>query len=93
MAEFRMEKRNKLRQIFNPTPEERAEQLARMKKIFDEAAADEGCATCEYCVENKDLPYYPNFVTVERSKCLKGFKCDTVLFSVKHCPKYKKGTP
>lgn len=35
MAEFRMEKRNKLRRIFNPTPEERTEQLARMKKIFE----------------------------------------------------------
>lgn len=75
---------------FKPTPEEKAEREAKMQKIFKKAARDKGCSTCKHCVENKDLTYYPSFCTVERSKCLQGLKCDTVLFSVKNCPRYEE---
>lgn len=76
--------------VFKPTPEEQAMQRTRMQKVFNMAAKDEGCSTCEYCVVNTDLPYHPTFGMVEQNKCMQGLECDTVLFSVKHCPKYKK---
>ena len=81
---------NKLRRLFNPTPEERAEDNARMKKVFEESAKKRGCSTCMHCVDDENLPYYPNFVTVERCKCLIGLKCDTVMFTISNCPQYIK---
>ena len=76
---------NKLREMFEPTPEE----IERLRKIYDESAKDKGCSTCNWCVPDTEH-YYPNWVTAEKSKCLKGLECDTVLFRVKNCPQYIK---
>ena len=78
---------NKLRMIFDPTSEEVAALNQRMKKIFDEAAKSRGCSTCENIRHVVD---YPGFVTGEENECTVGLECDTVLFSVKNCPKYKE---
>ena len=78
---------NKLRSIFNPTFEEAVEQNRKFKKIFDEAAKNKGCATCENLRHVID---YPGFVTGEENECTVGLECDTVLFSVKNCPEYKQ---
>lgn len=83
---------NKLRSIFCPSYEERVKQRARIQELFNEAAKNKGCATCKKCVEDKSIGYLPNFVTAERNKCLEGLRCDTVLFSVKNCPRYEEGT-
>lgn len=78
---------NKLRSLFNPTPEEAAELNQRMKKIFEEAAKSKGCSTC---ANKKHVIDYPGFVTGEENECTVGLECDTVFFTVKNCPKYKK---
>lgn len=74
---------NKLREMFETTPE----QLEYLRNIHNEVAKKRGCSTCKWCVPDTEH-YYPNWVTAERSKCLKGLECDTVLFSVKNCPEY-----
>ena len=74
---------NKLRRLFNPTPED----IAYHKKIFEKAAESKGCSTCSYC---KHVVSYPGFVTAEECECTVGLECDTVLFSVKNCPKYER---
>lgn len=78
---------NKLRMLFDPTPEEKAALNARMKKIFDEAARSRGCSTCANC---KHVIDYPGFVTGEENECTAGLECDTVYFTVKNCPKYEE---
>ena len=78
---------NKLRRIISPTPEERAEDNARMKRVFEKAAKDRGCSTCG---NKRHVADYPGFVTAEENECTVGLKCDTVLFRVKNCPKYIK---
>lgn len=76
---------NKLREMFETTPEE----IERLRKMYDESAKKKGCSTCHWCVpDTKHL--YPDYVTAERNKCLKGLECDTVLFRVKNCPQYIK---
>ena len=77
---------NKLRMLFDPTPEEKAYLNAKMRKIFDEAAKKRGCSTCANCRHVVD---YPGFVTGEENECTAGLECDTVYFSVKNCPKYQ----
>lgn len=79
---------NLLRRIFCPTPEEVEEDLRNLKKIHDQQAKEKGCSTCEYC---KHVIDYPGFVTGEESVCTEGLECDTVLFSVKNCSKWKDG--
>ena len=78
---------NKLRSMFNPTPEEAVALNQRMKKIFDEAAKSRGCSTCE---NRRHVIDYPGFVTGEENECTVGLECDTVLFSVKNCTQYKE---
>ena len=78
---------NKLRMLFDPTPEEKAELNAKFKKLFDDAAKDKGCSTCANCRHVVD---YPGFVTGEENECTVGLECDTVYFTVKNCPKYEE---
>ena len=73
---------SKLRRIFCPTPEERAEDFAKYKAIHDEVAKEKGCSTCKHCIH---VTSYPGFVTAEECECNVGLECDTVLFSVKNC--------
>lgn len=54
-------------------------------KLYKKYAPDKGCNTCNHCVHVRD---YPGFVTGEECDCLAGLECDTVLFSVKNCPKW-----
>ena len=75
------------RRIFRPTPEEQKKTLNDIKKIHDELAKKKGCSTCKYCVR---VCCYPSFVTGEECECTAGLKCDTVLFSVKNCPKWEE---
>ena len=84
---FRSEQMNKLRGMFNPTPEEKAEDDARMMRIFEQAAKDKGCSTC---ANKKHVVDYPGFVTGEENECTVGLECDTVLFRVKNCPKWER---
>lgn len=78
---------NKIRRIFNPTLEEQREDMERFLKLHRELAKDKDCPTCEHC---KHVIDYPGFVTGEECICLAGLECDTVLFSVKNCPKWKE---
>ena len=78
---------NRLRRLFAPTLDEREEDRKRLLKIFNEQAQDRGCTTCSHCVH---IQSYPRFVTAEECKCDAGLECDTVLFSVKNCPKWRK---
>ena len=78
---------NKLRSIFNPTSEETEVLNQRFKKLFDEVAKNKGCSTCKNLRHVVDLP---GFVTGEENECTAGLECDTVLFRVKNCPKYKE---
>jgi hypothetical protein len=73
--------------LFDPTPEEATEMNKRLKKVFDEAVKSKGCSTCQNIRHVVD---YPGFVTGEENECTVGLECDTVLFSVKNCPKYKE---
>ena len=79
---------NKLRRIFNPTPEEQAEDERRYKRIHDQLAKERECTTCKHCIHVID---YPGFVTGEENECDAGLKCDTVLYTVKDCPKWEDG--
>jgi hypothetical protein len=78
--------RNKLNRIFNPTPEEQQEDKKRLLSIYREQAEFKGCSTCKYC---KHIIDYPGFVIGEECVCLAGLKCDTVLFLINNCPKWK----
>ncbi len=78
---------NKLRMLFDPTPEERAALNAKFKKKIDDAAKDKGCSTCANCRHVVD---YPGFVTGEENECTAGLECDTVHFTIKNCPEYQK---
>lgn len=78
---------NKLRSIFNPTPEEAEVLNQRFKKIFEEAAKSKGCSTC---ANKRHVIDYPGYVTGEENECTAGLECDTVYFTVKNCPQYKE---
>jgi len=78
---------NKLRMMIDPTPEEAAILNKRMKEVFDRYVKDRGCSTCGNC---RHVREYPDFVTGEENECTVGLECDTVLFRVKNCPKYKE---
>ena len=75
---------NKLREMFETTNED----IERMRKLYNESAKDKGCSTCRWCVPDTEHLYL-NWAA-ERSKCLKGLECETVLFRVKDCPQYAK---
>ena len=78
---------NKIREIFNPTPEELERQRIVFRNIFEKLSEEKGCSTCSHCKHVQD---YPGFVTAEECECDAGLQCDTVLFSVKDCRKYEK---
>lgn len=73
------------RRTFFPTPEEEAEDMERFMKLFRELAKEKGCVTCGHLEHVID---YPGFVTGEENECTVGLECDTVLNTVKNCPKW-----
>lgn len=73
--------RNMLRCIFSC--DEYVEEECRI--LYNEQKADKGCSTCKNCKHVRD---YPGFVTGEECDCEAGLACDTVLFSLKNCPKW-----
>ena len=72
--------RNKLKCVFC---EEYGKELSLL--LYNEQKVDKGCSTCKFC---KHVRNYPGFVTGEECDCTAGLECDTVLFSVKNCPKW-----
>ena len=76
---------NKLRRMFNPTHEEEIEDNQKIINIISPYYKNRGCSTCGNC---KHVIDYPGFVTGEECECTVGLKCDTVLFTIKDCPKY-----
>lgn len=54
-------------------------------QLYNEQKADKGCSTCKNC---EHVRYYPAYVTGEECECTAGLECDTVLFTVKNCPKW-----
>lgn len=74
---------NKLQRIFNPTKEEREEDMKRSKMIHEKLSVKRECSTCNHCVHVRN---YPGYVTAEECECNAGLICDTVLFSVENCP-------
>jgi hypothetical protein len=78
---------NKLRRIFNPTPEEELEDLVNFKtRWVDNLRKERGCSTCNNC---EHIYNYSAFVTAEECICTAGLECDTVLFRVKNCPRWE----
>lgn len=75
------------RRIFNPTEEEKRQDYEFFKSIHKASARMKGCTTCENCVQVQSLP---GFVTGEECECMAGLECDTVLNTVKNCPKWKE---
>lgn len=73
---------NKLKEIFNPTPEQKQQQFERYLQIHKELSVKRGCSTCKHCKHVLDLP---GFVTGEECECDVGLQCDTVLFRIKNC--------
>lgn len=53
--------------------------------VYNQLKDKRGCSTCIHC---EHVVTYPAFVTAEECICNAGLKCDTVLFSVKNCPKW-----
>ena len=72
--------RNKLKCIFC---EVYVEELSL--QLYNNQKADKGCSTCKFCTHVNN---YPAYVTAEECKCTAGLECDTVLFTVKNCPKW-----
>ena len=70
---------NKLRRIFNPTPEEEIEDNQKIIDMVSGFYKDRGC---------KHVINYPGFVTGEECECTVGLECDTVLHTIKNCSKY-----
>ena len=56
-----------------------------VKSLYDKQKGDRGCSTCKYC---KQVFNYSDYVTAEESICVAGLECDTILFTVKNCPKW-----
>ena len=76
---------NRFQRVFNPTPEEQIEDNLQMIEMFSPLYKERGCSTCLHLEHVID---YPGFVTGEECICKVGLKCDTVLDSVKNCPKW-----
>ena len=83
--EKNMGKRSLFDRVFRPTKEEKEQQIAFIKKIYEDSKEDRGCYTCVNCVHVRE---YPSWCTGEECNCLAGLKCDTVLGSVKNCSQY-----
>lgn len=78
---------NKLRRIFSPTPEDQEEIFQNLLKWHNNRKKERGCSTCKHCIH---VINYPGFVTAEECECDAGLECDTVLHSVKKCPKWQE---
>lgn len=52
---------------------------------YNENKEKKGCSTCKNCEHAYN---YPAYVTAEEYVCRAGLECDTVLFTVKNCPKW-----
>jgi hypothetical protein len=59
--------------------------LEHAKRLYDEQKGNKGCSTCKHC---EHIQHFPANVTAEESICRAGLECNTVLFSVKDCPKW-----
>lgn len=75
---------NKLREIFF---DESGKMEAFLKKCHEEQKVKKGCSTCKNIRHVID---YPGFVMGEENECTAGLECDTVLFSIKNCPKWEE---
>lgn len=73
--------------VFHPTPAERADQVRVLLELHAKLAKEKNCITCRNCVRVTSLP---GFVTGEEYECAVGLECDTVLDTIKNCPKYNK---
>ena len=56
------------------------------ERLHAELAKKRGCSTCGHCRRVINLP---GFVTGEECVCDAGLQCDTVLFNVKDCPRWR----
>ena len=56
-------------------------------QLYNEQKADKGCSTCKHC-ECKLACKCPSYIVAEECICTAGLECDTVLFTVKNCPKW-----
>ena len=72
---------------FKPTAAQMQADKENYELTFAKLAKEQGCSTCRHCKPNGFD--YPNQVTYERNYCDTGLECDTVLFSVKNCPKWE----
>ncbi len=81
---------NKLRRIFNPTVDEQTEDLKFNYDVHKKLTKDRGCATCKHL---KHVKEYPAFVMAEGCVCNAGRTCDSVLYSIKDCPKWEDSFP
>lgn len=75
---------NKLREILF---DESGKTEAFIKKCHEELKKERGCSTCKNLKHVRD---YPGFVDAEENECTARLECDTVLFSVKNCPKWEE---
>lgn len=75
---------NKLQEVFFDVS---GKTQAFIEKCHNEQKVYKGCSTCANIKHVRD---YPNFVTAEENECTVGLECDTVLFEVKNCPKWKE---
>lgn len=78
---------NKLRRMLCPTPEQQLEDYFFLVDIHNELKVKKGCSTCKHCIHVRD---YPGFCTAEECECDIGLECDTVLFTIKNCPKWEE---
>lgn len=67
--------------------EQDLDELKRFYELHKELAKKRGCSTCAHCRRVINLP---GFVTGEECVCDAGLQCDTVLFNVKDCPKWRE---
>ena len=59
---------------------------ADIMRWYNQLKDEHGCSTCAHCEHICD---YPAYVTGEECVCKAGLECDTVLFSVKNCEKWR----
>lgn len=74
---------------FNQTATQMEAAKEKYELMFAKLAKEQGCSTCKHCKPTGR--YYPNYVTAEHNYCDAGLECDTVLFTVKNCPKWEIG--
>lgn len=70
---------NRLKELFNPTPEQRKKQLEQIQKMIDESYEEKWCCTCvNYIPIDHTLP---GFVTeYPTCKVMNGIANETCLF-------------